>query len=413
MGFTVGDLAAATSGRVAAGDPLVVLDRLVTDSRAAGPGALFVALAGEAMDGHRFIRDAVSAGASAVLCESLPAGLRVAAVVVPDTREALVDFSRARLAAVGCRVVGVTGSAGKTTTKEMVAAVLARRLAVLRTEGNLNTYTGLPMTIARLEPGHQVLVAEYAMSAPGEIAFLARIAPPDVALVLNVGHAHVGMPGLGTIEAVAAAKQELVEALGDGGVAVLNRDDPRVMAMASHTQGRVVTFGLDPEGDGPAPDVYAAGLRDLGLDGSIFELVAPGGRAPVRLPLPGRHAVRNALGAAAVGDVMGVPVAEIAAALEGFEPVAGRMQRRPGRRGAVVLDDTYNASPEAVEAALAVLAATPARPHLAVLGDMLELGDLAPDAHRRVGRAAAGVDLLVAVGEHADEILEGALDAGL
>ena len=395
MGFRLSELVEATSGRVVAGVPGdLELERLVTDSRQAGPGALFVALIGEAMDGHRFLQNAVSAGASAILCQAAPAGLGVPVVIVPDTREALVDFSRARLEAVRCRVVGVTGSAGKTTTKEMVAAVLAKRLDVLKTEGNLNTYTGLPMTIAHLEPRHQVLVAEYAMSAPGEIALLARMAPPDVALVLNVGLAHVGMPGLGTIEAVAAAKGELVEALDADGIAVLNADDARVAAMASRAAGRVVTYGLAAarghDRGSPAPDVSAAGLEELGLDGSNFDLALPSGAVPVRLRLPGRHAVRNALGAAAVGMVMGVAPADIAAALESFEPVAGRMQRRPGRRGSEVLDDTYNASPDAVEAALAVLSEIRERPRLAVLGEMLELGDAAAEAHQRVGRAAAG-----------------------
>ena len=414
MSFRLSDLVEATGGRLVGGGADLELERLVTDSRQAGPGALFVALAGETDDGHRFLPAAVAAGASALLAEKALERVDTPLVLVPDSKEALVAFTRHRLAAQPMKVVGITGSAGKTSTKEMIAAVLARRYQVLKTEGNLNTYTGLPTTVAGLEPRHQVFVAEYAMSAPGEIALLARMAPPDYAVVLNVGLAHAGMPGLGSLEAVAAAKRELVEALDANGTAVLNADDPLVRAMAD-TPGRAIFFSrtYQPEDASGSPWVRAENVRSLGLGGSEFDLVLAGERVPARVQVPGDHAISNALAAAATGFALDVPAADIADTLAGFAPVAGRMVLRPGRRGSTVIDDTYNASPAAVEAALAVLLAETGRPRLAVLGDMLELGDAAPEAHRRIGAAAAGADLLVTVGELAGEIREGAIEAGM
>ncbi|MFN2465016.1 MAG: UDP-N-acetylmuramoyl-tripeptide--D-alanyl-D-alanine ligase [Candidatus Dormibacteria bacterium] len=414
MSFTLSDVARATGGRLvapAAGE--VLLDRLVTDSRQAGTGALFVALAGEAMDGHEFLTAAARAGASALLCRKAPAGVDTPMVIVPDTREALVTFSRDRLARNGVKVVAVTGSAGKTTTKEMMAGVLARGLAVLKTEGNLNTYTGLPMALARLEPSHDVFVAEYGMSALGEIAFLARMAPPDIAVVLNVGLAHVGM--LGGIDAVARAKRELVEGVNPGGTAVLNADDHRVAAMATAALGTVHYFSTgEVVAEGVAPEYRASGIRVNGLRGSSFTLHVPGDAVEVTLAVPGAHTVSNAVAAAAVGHLMGIPLPDIAAALAAFRPVGGRMNLKPGREGSMVIDDAYNASPGSMEASLLVLGAEPERYRIAVLGDMLELGDEAVAAHRRMGAAAAGAaNLLVALGDYAEDVVEAAREAGL
>jgi UDP-N-acetylmuramoyl-tripeptide--D-alanyl-D-alanine ligase len=414
MSFTLAELARATGGRlVDAPNPEVLLDRLVTDSRQAGPGAVFVALVGEAMDGHEFIPVAAEAGASALLCRDAPAGITTPRVIVPDTREALVAFSRARLSANGVKVVGVTGSAGKTTTKEMIAAVLEQGLQVLKTEGNLNTYTGLPMALAGLQPSHQVFVAEYGMSALGEIAFLARMAPPDIAVVLNVGMAHVGM--LGSIEQVAVAKRELVEALGPDGTALLNADDSRVTAMAGAVRGSVRYFGVADGTTAPAGvEFYASDVRIGGLGGTTLTLHVPGASIEVSLRVPGAHTVSNAVAAAAVGHLLGVPLDRIAGALAAFQPVGGRMNLRPGRQGSMVIDDAYNASPGSVEASLQVLGSEPGRYRIAVLGDMLELGKEAPAAHRRVGAAAAAsADLLVAIGEFAGDVVAGAREAGM
>lgn len=405
MTFTLAELASATGGRLLGGGELT-LDRLVTDSRQAGPGALFVALAGESTDGHLFVDAAVENGASALLLERGGETPNPPRVFVPDTRLALVDFTHHRVAASGCQVFGVTGSVGKTSTKEMLAAALARKFEVLKTEGNLNTYTGFPMTIVGLEPRHQVFVAEYAMSARGEIAFLTRMAPPDVAVVLNVGMSHVGL--LGSIDEIAAAKRELVEGLNPDGVAVLNADDARVAAMSAAAPGRVVMYGF-----AAGAEVTATDVRPEGLLGTEFTLSIAGASAPVRLQVPGEHAVANALAAAAAAWVAGVPIADIAGALSAVPPVSGRLSVRPGRRGSTILDDSYNASPSSMLAALDVLCGETSRPRVAVLGEMLELGDETERAHRDVGREAAGVDFLVAVGEHASEIAAGAREAGL
>jgi UDP-N-acetylmuramoyl-tripeptide--D-alanyl-D-alanine ligase len=338
----------------------------------------------------------------------VPGSIATPQVVVPDTKRALVDFTRFRLAAAKCRVVGVTGSVGTTTTKEMIAAVVGSGFKVLKTAGNLNTYTGFPMTVAALEPGVEVFVAEYAMSAPGEIRFLTEMARPDIAVVLNVGLSHVGM--LGSIDAVAAAKQELVEALDENGQAVLNADDPRVAPMAAASRGDVTRYSLRASRD---VGVHAANIDLQGLRGSEFDVVFDGATAHVRLPAAGLHNVSNALAAIAAGGAAGIGLEQAAAALESFAPVAGRMAMRRGRGGSTVIDDSYNASPSSMEAALVVLAAEPARPRVAILGDMLELGDASAAAHRQVGRAAAGVDMLIAVGDNAADLVKGAVDAGL
>ncbi|MFN2463627.1 MAG: UDP-N-acetylmuramoyl-tripeptide--D-alanyl-D-alanine ligase [Candidatus Dormibacteria bacterium] len=409
MPFSVAHLASSTGGRVTGAASHPVLDRLVTDSREAGPGAVFVALVGEQMDGHDFIDVALERGASALLCRDAPPDPAVPCVVVPDTTEALVGFARAQLTANRVQVVAVTGSAGKTTTKEMVASVLAMRYSVLRGD-NRNTYTGLAMNLAQLEPTHDVFVGEYGMDGLGQIAFLARMAPPDIALVLNVGLAHVGL--LGSIEAIARAKRELVEAVGVDGIALLNADDQRVTAMASACRGRVLFFGTE---DARASNDFSASRIELrGLGGSSFSLRTPAGEATVRLAVPGHHAVSNAVAAAGVAHLVGVGLDATVEALESFRPVSGRLNLRPGRRGAVIVDDAYNASPGSMDASLQVLASEPGRTRIAVLGDMLELGDEAPEAHRAVGRAAgSSADLLVALGDHAGLVVAAAREAGM
>jgi UDP-N-acetylmuramoyl-tripeptide--D-alanyl-D-alanine ligase len=304
-------------------------------------------------------------------------------------------------------IVAITGSAGKTTTKELIAHVLGRRLRVHKSEGNLNTYTGIPMTIFQMSPGDRVLVVEYGMSRAGEIAELARIGPPNIAVVLNVGLAHVGF--LGSIEAVAAAKREIVQGLAPGGVAVLNADDPRVRAMSAVSR-RTVLFGVSA-----GSTVRAEKVRLHGLQGSQFLLVTPRGSAEVYLRLPGQHSVTNALAAAAVALEFDFDASAIAAALHGFTPPARRMNLVGGLEGATIIDDCYNASPGSMEAALQVLRLAPAgTTRVAILGDMLELGDHAGKAHDDAGATAGkSADWVIALGEHADRVVKSALNAGL
>src|SRR5216110_657896 len=345
--MSVKEVVEATRGRLLSGPHDVTFPRLFTDSREVEPGGLFVALRGEQHDGHVFIPQAMERGAAGILCERPPPGSDGAAViVVDDTRQALLDMTSERLRRRPLPIVAVTGSAGKTTTKELIAHLLGRRQRVHKSEGNLNTYTGIPMTVFQMDPRDRVLVVEYAMSRAGEIRELANAAPPTIGVVLNVGLAHVGF--LGSIEAIAAAKRELVEGLAPGGLAVLNADDRRVRAMSAVAR-RFVLYGFSAEAT-----VRAERIRLHGLEGSNFMLITPRGKADVYLRLPGHHSVSNALAAAAVALEFDFDAAAIASALHGFAPPARRMNIVAGRNGATVIDDLYNASPGSMHAALEV-----------------------------------------------------------
>ncbi|HEY0493092.1 MAG TPA: UDP-N-acetylmuramoyl-tripeptide--D-alanyl-D-alanine ligase [Candidatus Dormibacteraeota bacterium] len=408
MAVDILEVLEATGGRLLRGPERIAFAQLYVDSRQVEPGGLFVALKGEELDGHAFIPQAIERGASGVLCERDPGPAGAAAVIqVSDTRKALLDMTTSRLRRLAVPIVAITGSAGKTTTKELIAHVLGRRLRVHKSEGNLNTYTGIPMTIFRMTASDRVLVVEYGMSRAGEIAELARVGPPNFAVVLNVGLAHVGF--LGSIEAVAAAKRELVEGIAPGGLAVLNADDARVKAMSTASR-RTVLFGVSP-----AASVRADRIRLHGLDGSQFVLVTPRGSAEVYLRLPGQHSITNALAAAAVALEFDFDASAIAAALHGFTPPARRMNLVPGLNGATIIDDCYNASPGSMEAALNVLRlAASGSTRVAVLGDMLELGDHAGKAHDEAGLTAGkAADWVIALGDHADRIVKGARKAGL
>jgi UDP-N-acetylmuramoyl-tripeptide--D-alanyl-D-alanine ligase len=406
--MSVRDVVEATRGRLLSGSEDVSLTALFTDSREVTPGGLFVALRGEEQDGHGFIPQAIERGAAGILCERAPQSNDHAAVIlVEDTRQALFDITSDRLRRQALPIVAITGSAGKTTTKDLIAHVLGRRLRVHKSEGNLNTYTGIPMTIFQMDPRDRALVVEYAMSRAGEIRELTLMAPPTIGVVLNVGLAHVGF--LGSIDAVAAAKRELVEGLAAGGLAVLNGDDPRVRAMSAVAR-RFTLYGLATDAA-----VRAERIKLHGLEGSSFTLVTPRGKAEVYLRLPGEHSISNALAAAAVALEFEFDAAAIASALHGFTPPARRMNIVTGRNGATVIDDSYNASPGSMQAALHVLELAPKGSlKVAVLGDMLELGDHAGRAHDEVGSLAGkAADVVIAVGEYAPRVVESARRAGL
>jgi UDP-N-acetylmuramoyl-tripeptide--D-alanyl-D-alanine ligase len=406
--MSVKDVVQATGGRLLSGSQDVSLTALFTDSREVKPGGLFVALRGEQQDGHGFIPQAIERGAAGILCERPPLMVDHAAViVVSDTRQALFDITADRLRRQALPIVAITGSAGKTTTKDLIAHVLGRRLRVHKSEGNLNTYTGIPMTIFQIDPRDRALVVEYAMSRAGEIRELTLAAPPTIGVVLNVGLAHVGF--LGSIDGVAAAKRELVEGLAPGGLAVLNGDDPRVRAMSSVAR-RFTLYGLSSDAA-----VRAERIKLRGLEGSTFTLVTPRGKAEVYLRLPGEHSISNALAASAVALEFEFDGRAIASALHGFTPPARRMNIVTGRNGATVIDDSYNASPGSMQAALHVLELAPKGSlKVAVLGDMLELGDHAGRAHDEIGSLAGKTaDIVIAVGEYAPRVVESARRAGL
>lgn len=406
--MSVKEIVDATRGRLIAGPHDVVFTQLFIDSREVKPGGLFVALRGEQHDGHVFIPQAVEHGATGILCERPAQGIDGAAVIqVDDTRRALFDIAADRLSRQSHPIVAITGSAGKTTTKDLIAHVLGRRLRVRKSEGNLNTYTGIPMTIFQMDPRDRVLVVEYAMSRAGEIRELTQVAPPTIGVVLNVGLAHVGF--LGSIEAVAAAKRELIEGLATGGLAVLNADDPRVRAMSAVGR-RFTLFGFAKDAT-----VRAERIRLRGLEGSTFMLHTPRGKAEIDLRLPGQHSISNALAAAAVALEFEFDAPAIASALHGFAPPSRRMNIVSGRNGATVIDDSYNASPGSMQAALEVLRLAPKGAlKVAVLGDMLELGDQAEQAHDEVGSLAGKTaDVVIAVGEYASRMVQSARGAGL
>ena len=415
--LSLGALWGALGGNPAAEGPLAgrELTAVVIDSRQATPGSLFVALQGERQDGHDYVLDALRRGAVAALvsrpvagCQAvwpvrgaLPAEAPAAVCLqVPDVLRALQELSGAwRARFPDCRIVGVTGSVGKTSTKEAIATVLAHRYRVLRSEGNLNNEIGLPLTLLRLEPGVQRAVLEMGMYARGEIARLVELARPAVGVVTNVGPVH--LERLGSLEAIAQAKAELPTGLPEEGTLVLNGDDPRVAAMARQTPARtVLTYGV-----GEGCQVRATEVVSHGLDGLEARLDYQGQARRLRLPWLGRHNVYAALAAAAVGLAEGLTWDEIAGSLAAAGTL-GRLTVRRGASGATILDDSYNASPASTLADLDLLAELSGR-RLAVLGDMLELGSYEKEGHRQVGRRAAEVlDLLVTVGPRARWIAE-------
>jgi UDP-N-acetylmuramoyl-tripeptide--D-alanyl-D-alanine ligase len=382
---------------------------VTVDSRTVGPGDLFVALPGERVDGADFVAAAAQAGAAAALStrpdDALPT------VVVDDPVAALGRLAAAvhtRLAAAGVRTVGITGSSGKTSTKDLLGQVLAAAGPTVSPPGSYNNDIGLPLTVLSADEQTRFLVLEMGARGPGHIARLCRIARPDVGVVLNVGSAHLGE--FGSAEVIAQAKGELVEALPGSGTAVLNADDPRVIGMAPRTRARVVTTGVRE----PA-DVRATGVRLDGSGRAQFTLVAAGGEHEVALRVVGEHQVANALSAAGAALAVGMGPAAVAAALSAAEP-RSRWRMEVGRRpdGVTVVNDAYNANPESMRAALAALTALPGERRIAVLGAMAELGPGGGAEHERLGRdaAAAGVDLVVAVGADAVGIASGAAAAG-
>lgn len=413
----------------AEGADKVPVGEVCIDSRKAGPDCLFVALRGEKTDGHLYVHDAFDAGAVVALVERPVAGVATidtvrgtapraltvpVAVLVGDSLAALQRLAQARrLARPALRVLAITGSIGKTTAKEAVAAVLSQRYATLKSAGNYNSEIGLPLTLMGLQAQHQRAVLEMGMYDLGEVALLCRIARPQVGVVTNVGPAH--LERLGTIERIAQAKAELVEALPSDGVAVLNGDDARVRAMGQRTGARVITFGL-----GRGNTVWADDISSCGLEGVRFQAhlaqeafvgIEPRSRS-LKLATLGRHTVHAGLAAVAVGLLEGLTWGEVEKGLlaQGY---GLRLVPKRGIRGSTLLDDTYNASPASVGAALDVLAELPGR-RVAALGDMAELGSYEAQAHWEVGRRCADVvDVLVTVGGRGRLIAEAALEAGL
>lgn len=413
--LSAAEIAAATGGRILAGDPERSAERVVIDSRQVREGDAFVAIVGPRDNGHRYLQQALAAGATVLvvqrddLHDQLVNPRDAAVIHVDDTTEALQRLGRHLLDLVDPVVIGITGSVGKTTTKALTWELLRTTRSTHVTPGNFNNHWGLPLSLLGLEPHHEWMVAEMGMSYAGEIRALARLARPRVGVITTIQPVH--LENFDSIEGIAAAKRELAEELPDGGVLVLSADDPRTAAMAAQFRDRlrVITFGLR-QGDVHAVDAR----RDNG--GWQLSLALPG-ESPVEttLHLPGEHSLANFLAAAAVAHAMGVEAAEIARLAPGLALPSMRGQVHHAG-GVTVLDDSYNASPTAMMRALETLAGLPGDGRLILAaGDMLELGAWAEEAHREVGLHAAqlGFDLVVTVGVLARDLAMGARAGGL
>jgi UDP-N-acetylmuramoyl-tripeptide--D-alanyl-D-alanine ligase len=416
--LSAGRMAEVTGGELVSGPADAMINGLCTDSREAVAGCAFVAFAGSRADGHAHVADALRAGARAALVTRWDDEIRVAVetsgrrqaaiVLVHDAAAAvtaLASYHRSRLA---CPVVGITGSTGKTTTKDFLAAALSTTMRVTATTGNRNNELGVPLTVLDAGTETDVLVVEMGMRGPGQIASLCRVARPTLGLVTNIGQTHIEI--LGTQEEILHAKGELVGCLPEDGIAFLNGDDAWSRRLAEDTKARIVRYGLDASNDVRATDVT---VSDDGLP--TMTLTVGGESATVTLPVPGRHNAYNAAAAAAVATALGVSLENVVAGLAEVTLTEWRMQVFTAANGVTVINDAYNASPTSMRAAIIALADMKADGRrIAVLGDMRELGSLSELAHFRIGEEVAGlpIDVLVTVGELARRIGEGALAEG-
>jgi UDP-N-acetylmuramoyl-tripeptide--D-alanyl-D-alanine ligase len=416
--LTAADVVAATGGRLEQGAARRAIDRVSIDSRTAGAGDFFVAIRGDRFDGHEFVAAAMAHGAIGALVETTAVDAARAAaqdrtaviVSVADTTRGLQDISRDVRRRSGAKVVAITGSAGKTTTKEVAAEFLSTRFRVFRNKGNLNNHIGLPLSLLELRSRPEVAVVELGMNHPGEIRTLVGIAEPEVRVWTNVGDAHIGF--FATAEAIADAKAEILEGAGPDHVLVANADDSRIAARARGFVGRVMTFGIDH----PA-DVRGVSVEERGLDGIRAQVRTPVGELDLDTPLLGLGNLANVLAATAVALQFDVPLEDIAAQAAKLRPAhhRGELLRLAG--GLTLIDDSYNSSPSALRRALeTVKAATGSARKIAVLGEMLELGAHAVRLHQECGAAAAaaGLDLLITVGgPPAEALAREAVDRGM
>ncbi len=417
LSLTIGDIKEDTDCRIvqsgASSPSARILERRVTDistdSRKIQTGNLFVAISGDRFDGHDYIGQAMQHGAAAALVsqdwvEASDEGSRDSAILlaVPDVLSAFQKLAGSYRERLRTKVIGVTGSSGKTTTKDMVAAVFSTQHSVLKTPGNLNSQLGLPQVIFQIQQHHEFAVLEMGMNHPGEISRLAKMARPEVGLITNVGPVHLEF--LESVEGVASAKGELLDFLHEKDLAVLNADDPLVMGQRLRTRGRLITYGL-----GQYADVRAREMRS-DMTGSVFVL---DDGTEFRLNILGEHHVMNALAAIAVGMDYGIPIDDIREALAAVKLGDMRMEVQ-SIGGITLINDAYNANPDSVRVALSTLTAAQGEGRrIAVLGDMLELGESTVDAHREIGAVAAGCDVLVAVGERAHDLASGARESGM
>src|SRR5690349_7475796 len=416
MRWTIAQVAGALHTQAGSGlDPLARLAGVSIDSRTIRSGELFVAVHGPRHDGHDHLAGAFERGALAALVAKtrlvgFPEDQQRRCIAVDDTFEALKQLARAVREAWGGKIAGITGSVGKTTTKEILAALLGARFHVLKSEGNFNNEYGLPLTLFHLEAEHQAAVLEMGMSRRGELARLAAIAKPDVGVVTRVSPAHLEF--FASVDEIALAKRELIEGLnGRESTAVLNADDARVAAFGAFAPGRVLTYGIENQAF-----FMAQNIEDRGALGTTFDYVSPEGRVRLELALPGRHVIANALASLAAASVWGIGIEEARTVLPGLRPPAMRGQLLRFSDGAALINDSYNSSPAALQAMTSLLAATPGfKRRILAAGEMRELGATSGELHRDAGAAAAKsgkVDWIISVAGDAAQILEGAVAAG-
>ncbi len=387
------------SGKEAAG--------IVLDSRKVSPGFVFVASRGERVDGHRFIPEVFDKGAIGVVCEREPEELCGPCIVVPDSLEALRKIAAFYRQQMPVPIVGVTGSVGKTSTKEMIAAVLSQKYRTHKTQGNFNNEVGVPLTLLSMPEETEAAVVEMGINHFGEMRRLSEIVRPDLCVMTNIGQCHLEF--LGSRDGILQAKSEIFEFMNPEGSVCVNGDDDKLAGIGEVHGRRPVRFGLDPEND----DIYADEIENLGLLGSRAVIHAGEDAFPVRIPLPGAHMVYNALAAAAVGFCLGLSADQIAAGIASVQPVSGR-SRVIAAGDLAVIDDCYNANPVSTKAAIDLLCLAEGR-KVAVLGDMFELGENGEELHAQVGRHAArsGVDCLYCAGDLSRRTARAAQEAGL
>jgi UDP-N-acetylmuramoyl-tripeptide--D-alanyl-D-alanine ligase len=417
MRWTIAQVAEALGTRSGEGlNPVARVAGVSIDSREIRPGELFIAIHGPRHDGHDHVASALEGGAiAAVVAETKLAGyasgVRDRCIPAGDTFDALKQLARAVRESWGGKIAGVTGSVGKTTTKEILAALLGAKLRVLKSEGNFNNEYGLPLTLFRLEESHQAAVLEMGMSRRGELARLAAIARPDVGVVTRVAPAHLEF--FSSVDEIALAKRELIEGLnGHESTAVLNADDPRVAAFGAFAPGRVLTYGIENQAFFMAQEI-----EDRGALGSAFDYVSPEGRVRLELNVPGRHAIANALAALAAASVWGIGAAEAQSVFLALRAPAMRGELLRFSSGWALINDSYNSSPAALQAMTELLAATPSfKRRILAAGEMRELGTSSAELHRAAGQFAAKtgkVDWVIGVGGDAAKIAEGAIAGGL
>ena len=414
--ITAQEIATLTGGRQISGSPDVALGGLSTDSRTIAPGHIFLALKGERYDGHHFLADVVNAGGAGVIVElgtSIPqdfATKGLVVITVGSTLEALGDLAMWWRKQWGGKLIAITGSNGKTTTKEMAASILSLTANTKKSPGNFNNLIGLPLTILSLEKEHRLAVLEMGMNRPGEIARLTQIAHPDIGLITNVARAH--LEGLGDLQGVVKAKGELLEVMSEDSTAILNGDGELYDQMAPAFGGEIITFGL-----GNANQIRAGNIKALGSRDQAFDIYLNNERVPVKIRLPGIHNVCNAVGGAAIAYCLSVSKELIAQGLEEFAPLKGRFQVEDLNGGIQVIDDTYNANPSSLSAALQTVKELRAEKQGLVVGfgEMMELGQESSKYHVDAGKRIAdmGARYLVTLGEHGAHVIEGACQGGM